>query len=355
MAIDGTVTAGSQFEMAISEESTFGTAITATTTDLWKLLHLTEHSEWDLSGLVRDETMRLRGSRVPHNEDNFFTRAGGTVVIPFTCVATLTTLDILLYLVMQQITSEEVGTPFEKIFEWNSSSTQPQFTDDTGLFHTVVLNGGIGSEDMIATTCILRDLTISSDPGTNGGRLTLSGNFISGFSSATKFFESGSQGFGTATQPGTAYFNHCNLVTKTIGGTDMIVESYSYTLNNKAVRIGCDSSGDAESYVLAGSGGYEITGSIRLLYDDNAKGLMTNGLTSAFDDQLVLAYGTGADPATTTGDFLQKLNINIPQTARDFAAETGTMIDVTFKGADDGTNSMAEIEIANAVDRSWTA
>ena len=352
MAIDGTVTAGSQFEMAISEEATFGTAITATTTDIWKLLHLTEHSEWDLSGLVRDETMRLRGSRVPHNEDNYFSRAGGLVVIPFTCVATKITLDLLLYGVFQTITSEDALTPFEKIFEWNDSTTQPQFTDDTGKFYTVVLNGGLASEDMIATTCILRDLTVSSDPGTNGGRLTLSGNFISGFSSATKFFESGSQGFGTATQPGTAYFNHCNLVTKSIG-TDMIVESYSYTLNNKAVRIGCDASGDAESYAL-GVGGYELTGSIRLLYDDNAKVLMANGLTTAFDAQLILAYGSGNDPVDTDGDFSQKLNINIPATARDFAAETGTMIDVTFKGADDGTNEMAEIEIANAVDRSWS-
>ena len=351
MTIDGTVTAGSQFEMAISEESAFGTAITATTADIWKLLHLTEHSEWDLSGLVRDETMRLRGSRVPHNEDNFFSRAGGTVVIPFTCVATKITLDLLLYAVMQNIVSEDAAAPYEKIFTWDgTSTTQPQFTDNTGKFYTVVLNGGIASEDMIATTCILRDLTISSDPGTNGGRLTLSGNFISGFSSATKFFESGSQAFGTATQPGTAYFNHCNLVTKTIGGSDLIVESYSYTLNNKALRIGCDVSGDAESYSLAGTG-YELTGSIRLLYDDNAKGLMTNGLTTAFDGPLVLAYGTGADPATTDGDFLQKLNINIPATARDFAAETGTMIDVTFKGADDLTNEMAEIGRASCRER----
>lgn len=354
MAIDGTVTAGSQFEMAISEEAVFGTAITATTQDLWKLLHLTEHQEWDLSGLVRDETMRLRGSRVPHSEDNFFSRAGGIIVIPFTCIATKITLDLLLYAVMQDIVSEDVAGPFEKIFEWDSATTQPEFTDNTGKLFTVVLNGGISSEDMIATTCLLRDLTISSDPGTNGGRLTCSGNFLSGFSSATKFFESGSQDFGTATQPGTDYFNHCNLVTKTIGGSDQIVESYSYTFNNKAVRIGCDVNGDAESYAL-GIGGYEITGSIRLLYDDNAKGLVTNGLTSAFDTQLILAYGSGNDPADTDGDFLQKLNINIPQTARDFAAEAGTMIDVTFKGADDGTNEMAEIEIANAVDRSWTA
>ncbi|KKK95271.1 hypothetical protein LCGC14_2674510, partial [marine sediment metagenome] len=75
--------------------------------------------------------------------------------------------------------------------------------------------------------------------------------------------------------------------------------------------------------------------------------------TTAFDAPLVLAYGSGADPATTDGDFLQKLNITLPATARDFAAETGTMIDVTFKGADDLTNEMVDIETANAVDRSW--
>ena len=353
MAIDGTVTAGSQFEMAFSEESTFGTAITATTTDLWKLIHLTEHSEWDLSGLVRDTTMRLRASRVPHNEDNFFVRGGGEVVIPFTAIATDITLDFFLYLVMQDLVSEDVGAPYEKIFEWDASTTQPQFTDGTGKFVTVVLNGGISSEDMIATTCILRDLTISSDPGTNGGRLTVSGNFISGFTSSTKFFESGSQGFGTATQPSTDYFNHALLKTKTIGGTDMIVESYSFTLNNKAVRIGSDASGDCESYALAGSGGYELTGSIRLLYDDNAKGLLTNSLTTAFDTPLVLAYGTGADPVTTDGDLLFKINAGFSVASRDFAAETGTMLDLSFTGFDDGTNEMFEAEIANNVDRAF--
>ena len=353
MAIDGTITAGTEYEFAISEESTFGTAITATTTDIWKLLHITEVPQWDLSGIVRDSTMRSRGSRVPHNEDNFITRAGGTILIPFTCIVTDITYDLLIYGNMQDLVSEDVSTPFEKIWEWDGATTQPDFVSNAGKFYTVVLNGGISSEDFIATSCILRDLTISSDPGTNGGRMTASGTFMSGFSSATKFLESGSQAFGTATQPGTTYYNHCNLVTKTIGGTDMIVESYSITYNNKAVRDGCDSSGDAETYAL-GIGGYEVTGSIRLLYDDNAKGLLANSLTSAFDTQLVLAYGSGADPVTTDGDLLQKINIALPEMpARDFPAETGVMLDVAFIGTDDGTNEMVENEHANAVDRAW--
>ena len=123
MAIDGTVVVGTQFEFAISEESTFGTAITATTQDTWKLLHVTELSEWDLSGLVRDTTMRFRGSRVPHKDDNFFVRGGGIVIIPFTAIATKITLDYLLYLVMQDLVSEDASDPFEKIFEWDGSTT----------------------------------------------------------------------------------------------------------------------------------------------------------------------------------------------------------------------------------------
>ncbi|MCH8837728.1 MAG: hypothetical protein IIA60_07990 [Candidatus Marinimicrobia bacterium] len=352
MAISGIGPTGTEFEFAISEESTFGTAITATTTDTWKLLHITEVPQWDLSGIVRDSTMRLRGSRVPHNTDNYVTRAGGTILIPFTCIVTDITYDLLIYGVMQDLVSEEVGTPFEKIWEWDSATTEPDFASNGGKFYTVVLNGGISSEDFIATSCILRDLTISSDPGTNGGRMTASGTFISGLSSSTKFLESGSQAFGTATQPGTTYFNHCNLVTKKIGGTDMIVESYSITYNNKAVRKGCDSSGDAQGYTL-GAGGYEVTGTIRVLYDANSKGLITNSLTSGFDTQMILAYGSAADPVTTDGDLLQKININIPQTPRDFAAEVGTMLDVNFTGADDGTDEMVENEFANAVDRGW--
>ncbi len=353
MAISGVGPAGSEFEFAISEESTFGTAITATTTDIWKLLHITEVPQWDLSGIVRDSTMRARGSRVPHNTDNYVTRAGGTILIPFTCVVTDITYDLLMYGVMQDLVSEDASTPYEKIWEWDSATTEPDFASNAGKFYTVVLNGGISSEDFIATSCILRDLTISSDPGTNGGRMTASGTFMSGLSSATKFLESGSQSFGTATQPGTTYYNHCNLVTKTIGGADMIVENYSITYNNKAVRKGCDSSGDAETYSLGANGGYEVTGSTRLLYDANSKGLIANSLTSAFDTQMILAYGSGADPVTTDGDLLQKINIHIPQAPRDFAAEAGTMIDVAFTGADDDTNEMVENEHANAVDRAW--
>ena len=78
----------------------------------------------------------------------------------------------------------------------------------------------------------------------------------------------------------------------------MIVESYSITFNNKALRKGCDGSGDAQTYAL-GVAGYELTGAIRVLYDENTKGLLTDSLTSAFDTQLVLAYGSGNDPADT--------------------------------------------------------
>ena len=183
--------------------------------------------------------------------------------------------------------------------------------------------------------------------------MSVSGNFISGLSSATKFLESGSQELGTATQPGTDYFNHGNLVTKTIGGADMIIESYSITFNNKAVRLGADSSGDCQSYALAGSGGYEVTGSVRVLYDDNSKGILTNMLTTAFDTQIVLAYGSAADPVTTDGELLCKINAGFKAVDMDFAAETGTMLDVGFVGFDDGTNEIAVVEIDNAVERCW--
>ncbi len=356
MAIDGTVSSGLQFELAIAEEATFGTAITATTTDLWKLLHLVgTPEEWDLSGITKDFTMRARGSRIPSNEDYYTNRGGGEVVIPFTVLATDITLDLLMYGVIQSV--DEGETPaFAKVFQWGraAATTQPQFTDNTGNFYTVILKNPISGEDMIATSCIIRDLTLSSDQATNGGRLTISGNFVSGLTSATKFLESGTQSIGTATQPGTTYYNHCNMVTKTITGADMIVDNFTITYNNKAARVGCDANGDAQTYAL-GAAAYEVTGSTSVLYDDNSKAFLANSLTSAFDTGIIFAWGSGNDPADTDGDLVLKTNGNFQSTnpARDFANEKGVMVAISFEGADDGTNNMVDNSQANATDRTW--
>ncbi len=354
MAINADVHAPQQWELAIGEEIALGTA--QTTAASFKLLHITHHGSVALSGLTRDTTQRARGQRVMHTQDVYLTKAGGQVSLPFAAIATSATLDYLLYLVIQDLVREAASTPFAKVFEWDSTTTQPDFAAISGAASpgklvTLLQRGPVASEHRRLTSAILRELTLRLDPALNGGRLTCEGTFWSGLSNA--FSPSQNQSITGATQPGTAYYHFATLATKTLGGSDLVLGGFELRLENRAARVGSDASGDAQTYAL-GVPGYRATGSVTVKYDDNTKDTIDNFLTSAFDTQLVLAWGSGADPVTTDGDLLIKLNVNFTGNAFDFGREDGVFLTLPFVCVDDGTNEAVEIEIANAADRAWS-
>ncbi len=368
MALDRTAYSAAEWDLAIQEEDTWGTA--ETTAGSFKLCHLTEPPTLDLSGIIRDETPKTRDMRVPHQADNFSQLSGGSVAIDFNNILmTDITLDFFLYAVLQDLVSEQVGTPFEKIWEWDTATTSPDFgaivaiTTAGHIFTVVLKNNAIASEDRILTSAILSTLTLNSDPAAFGGRLTASGKWWSGH--PVDFAPGGSQSLTGATVPGTDFYHHfgsgadattaLRLNTKTLNGKVLIIGPYSITFNNKAKRIG-DAVGNAQNYVLAPNMNdmYEVVGSINVKYDSETKGFLDDWLTSGFDTQLVLAYGSGNDPVDTDGDFLMKLNVAPTGHEMDYGNELGVFLNIPFKGVDDETNEMVEIEQANAADRGWT-
>jgi len=346
-----------EFELAIAQETALGTP--NTTAADFQRLDQEENSSPDLSGFVDDDTPKMDGSNVPQHTDRFFTTAGGTILQPFNTIATKAYLDLFLYAGMQDLVSEAAGTPFAKIWEWDESTGHGDFAahagvTDPGIFFTVVGKNPIASEDTIITSAFIPELTITSDPTVKAGRLNLTGNFMSGFTSTGKFDPRGSQSITGATEPGTDFFHHCLMKTKTLGGVDLIVGSWNITLNNKGVRNGCDSLGDPNKYVI-GSNKYEAIGSMKVMYDANTKGIIDNYMTSAFDTELVFAWGSGNDPVDTDGDLLFKFNVGLGQPVKDFTPVEGTMIEIPIICRSDGTNEMVEIELANIIDRGWTA
>ncbi|MEE9162010.1 MAG: hypothetical protein V3U35_03475 [Candidatus Neomarinimicrobiota bacterium] len=354
MAIDADVHSAKQWELAIGEETALGTE--QTTAGNFKLLHVTRHGSVNLTGLIRDATRRARGQRVKHNQDVYFTKASGEVSLPFECIATDITLDYLLYLVMQDLVGEASPTPFAKVLEWDAATVQPDFAAisgpaSAGKLVTVLQRGPVASEHRRLSSAILRNLVLRLDPGLNGGRLTCEGVFWSGMSNS--FSPSQNQSITGATQPGTDYYHFARLVSKSLAGNDMVLGGFELRLDNRVARVGSDSSGDAQAYAL-GVPGYAATGVISVKYDDNSKDTIDSFLTSAYDTQLVLAWGSGADPVTTDGDLLLKLNVNFAGNAFDFGREDGVFLTIPFECVDDGSNEAVEIEIANATDRAWT-
>jgi len=365
MAVDPDVHSGLGFELAIQQEDTWGTA--EATAGSFIKLHLTEQPTVDRSGLIFDETVRARGARVPHQEDYFFQKAGGVVRLAFNnVIVTETYLDYLIYLVMQDLVSEGVSTPYVKTYHWDESTTFVDFSTitaitDPGIIATVLHKNAISGEDDILTSCILESLTLASDPGAFGGRLTASGVFFSGH--GADYDETGTQALTGATEPGTQYLSHFGgagaadtafcLNAKSLGGNDLIIGPWSITLNNFARRVG-DTGGNAENYAI-GSPMFSVEGSIDVKYDDNTKALLTSWLTSKIALPLVLQYGEKAMPTTTDGSFSIAAEVIPTGHDRDYGNEMGVFVSVPFKGFVDGTNPLVAMSTAfdTPGDRTW--
>jgi hypothetical protein len=348
MAIDGSNYSQSQFRLAIAEESTFGTAIT--TQSSFQEIYLRDPTQIDRSDIVRDEVKHLDGQRVWAHTDIYVNEAGGTRMIPFNAVATDITLDYMLYLVMQDLASEGASTPYLKTFEWDSNTTQPDFTSNNGEFVTANLYNPATSESVALKSCIVNQLTLNWDGTNAGGRLMMQGSLWSGFRDTV----------GATVTPGDwtahgtdVYANALN--TKTLDGNDIVLDNFSITLNNNAVRDGFDTNGDAELYSLGTDGDlFSVTGSIQVKYDANSKDLIDYWTTSphggSAEFPLVFQWGDGSSDGTL------KISINAifngdPQ--RVYGTPMGTRLNLPIKGVADGTNEAVEILIANATDRSW--
>jgi len=254
---------------------------------------------------------------------------------------------------MHDLASEGATTPYAKIWEWDSATTSPLFNTvaaitTRGSIYTVCQAGPVASEFDVLTSACLSQLTLSKSPGQP---LVASGVWFSGHS--YDYTQSSNTVITSATDPGTDYY--VSEKTKQLADADLIIGDYSITFNPNVKRIGNDANGNAENYVILGGSGPFVSGSIDVMYDANTKDFIDHFMTTAYDTQLVIAYGGGADPADTDGDLLLKINVHIDALTKDYGREEGVMWTIPFVGADDGTNEMVELEMANAVDRAWTA
>jgi len=345
MAISGQVYAPSQFRLAIAEETTFGTP--NTTQSAFYELDILSPTQPDMaSGVVEDVRKRADGKRVMSHTDTYRASTGGLYVIPFECIVTNVTADLLIYGVMQDIVSEEVGTPFQKIFEFDPNTTGPDFSANAGKFFTVL--GADPAEPWRATSCVLRNVTFSSNPGTNGGRLTASGEFVTGFDIVIAAV--------TATpaswvSPGVGYFPFQVYTACTVGGAAMVPYSYSVTFNNGAVRVG-HAAGVAQTYHMPlFECNAELTAKLDANTVDLIDGYRLNPAAGSAETTVIMSWGgTGV---TGFLSFVMNAIYTAPN-SRDFGAESGVGVTLAFQAVDDGSNEAIEVFMASGVDRAWT-
>jgi len=340
--------APSQFRLAIAEESTFGTP-NSTQTEFYEL-DLTSPTRPDLaSGMIEDTRKRSDGSRVLAGTDTYRTTTGGMYVIPFECIATRNTLDLLLYAVMQDVISDGASTPYQVEFEWDSTTTNPDFSVNAGKFLTVL--GADATENWQATSCVVRNLTLSASPGTNGGRLTASGELVTGFDVDITSVTATVGSWVSPITGTTDFFPFQAYQACTVAGSPIVPYSFSVTFNNNVVRIGHDTSGDATNYHMPQ---FDLNMEIVAKLDAATENLVDKYVLSpdggSAEEAVVMTWGE--DGATGYLNFAMNAIYDAPD-SRDFGAESGVGVTLSYSGRATGAVEAIEVSIASAVDRDW--
>jgi hypothetical protein len=343
VAIDHEFYAGTETKWGWSEEATFGTAIA----DAGAFEQLEGPPPTGIDyGITVDRSVKYDGSRMRADANVWHSESGGLRVIPFSdLIVRRNDLGVLLYSVMQ-VMDEGEATAFAKTLTLDKNTTQPDFSNNAGLFLTIGIYDPIASNHRKFTSCVLRTLTLTWNPLEGDGRLRASGEFISGFANDT-----------TANLSGTWAFNaqnywECNWSTAQLASNDIVPYGFSITINNGLVRAGRNSSGNASGYVpAAGGDGYDVQGTLIMKYDQYTDGLIADHVAGTLR-KIQLAVGT---PGAAGHFDLTVYEADLDASGREYDRPEGQAISLPFFAVTDGAVSdvglLATVEDGN--DRAW--
>ena len=276
-------------------------------------------------GLVTDRTLRT-GQQIKRRTDHYVSEKGAFKTFSFEwAVSHKQGLQMLL-----EGVSEDTSSPYAVA----GSLAPPHYKTGaaTGALYTIVIKNldgdGQDNQDRVMHSAALTNLSLSMDTGTQGGRLIASGTVYSGFTvttTGTSIAEALSE---TRWVP-TIF----DCTTKTVDSLDVVVKSFSMDINYPCVRVGYDSSGNAEMYSRAGE--YTCGGSINVLYDGNSDVFLSTMLTDPGASASNVAGILLSDNATLgSGNFglecLQAVltghNVSME------GAEEGMFVELTYEG-----------------------
>ena len=316
--------------------------------------------------ITRESRLLSGRGLVKNSNDTIISTRGGTVTMPFEMIATPKLLSQHLALVCQEhseassyIHTHEIGGQGALLSSLGGSKTD-------NLPHTVNLAyevAGVDSGEGIRVTGVVcSDLTLSLDYGTNGGNMTMSGNYFSGFSNPVSTGTVLEQSFGTGswTAPEvTGYYNIGNISTKTLtcddgSAQDLVLKSFSVTISNGVNRVGFNSNGDAESYSVPE---YVVTGSMSIKMDDNfayegARNVIQDFLDG---DTLPLVLNIGDGTLSSVGEANIQMNIQYTGDPAQDIGEGGIFHNLSFEGVSTGAsdnNEAFEMQIFNGESQS---
>tara|TARA_R100001460_G_C3527952_1_gene173240 strand:+ start:38 stop:1066 length:1029 start_codon:yes stop_codon:yes gene_type:complete len=340
MAINTAAFSPKEFQVAIAEQDAFGT-IEANGGNAY---HALDVDSIGFPSLNPTQVLDVRtGSRVLQKEDFFQDVKASVKEISLSGTATTNALDMLL----ENITGKAEGAGTDGVYSFASNAgVQSVGKDDSsqaGTLLSLIMFSPLSNSDLAFKDCVVTSLTLNGDVGTEGGRIKFSATFQTGTLAEDLSDENLTNGIDIAFGANENYFmsGWSDVAYRKIYGVDdLVMSSFSLTLENPATFTGLVSTGYE---VVSRAGEFSATLDVTAKYDVN-----TEPLIASFNNQTqqvaIAAQATllNDDGTMTNGKF----GISMPTTVlTNVAFNEGDimMLDISVKAVGDGSSSLVEV------------
>ena len=337
MGINTAAFSPKQFQVLIAEQDAFGTIEAAG----GNAYHALDVDSVGMPSLNPTQVLEPRtGARALQKEDFFQDVKASVKEISVSGTATTDALDMLL----ENIMGEAEGTASGVYsFASNAGVQSVGATDSSqaGTLLSVIVTSPLTNSDLAFKDCVVTSLTLNGDTGTEGGRVKFSVTFQTGTLAEDLSDESISvdtdfgadENYFMSSWSDVAY-------RKMYGVDDLVMSSFSLTLENPATFSGLISTGYE---IVSRAGEFSATLDATAKYDVN-----TEPLIASFNNQT--QEGSTASQATilnndgslNDGAFGIKMDKTILTNVA-FNEGDVMMLDISVKAVGDGSNALVEV------------
>ena len=324
--LDNTVYSGKQFEAYVSIQSdALGTNDVSGT--LYKI-RLTEVNDIDFSAGFQTADIERVGQRVMRPTDHVKVYKGGTFTWSFSdyVVESEAALQLLL-----QLVSEDSSPDATVAMTGNQGTVAYEQGATTGEYACVVISSPDASHDRLMHSAILQELTLSMDPTSNGGRLTASGTFWSGYQPVIGAESTAADA--TAVNWTKGFFD---CTTTQVGGDDVVMNNFDITISNPAIRNGYETVNSiaAEPSAYMRGGQISVTGNVSVKLDDNVAQIITEEFLAGVSANISIGDGSAIDFDIPTAKYTGHTNT---------VTESGVFVELPWMATADGSGALITI------------
>ena len=337
MGINTAAFSPKQFQVLIAEQDAFGTIEAAG----GNAYHALDVDSVGMPSLNPTQVLEPRtGARALQKEDFFQDVKASVKEISVSGTATTDALDMLLENIMGEAEGSASGV---YSFASNAGVQSVGATDSSqaGTLLSVIVTSPLSASDLAFKDCVVTSLTLNGDTGTEGGRVKFSVTFQTGTLAEDLSDESISvdtdfgadENYFMSSWSDVAY-------RKMYGVDDLVMSSFSLTLENPATFSGLISTGYE---IVSRAGEFSATLDATAKYDVN-----TEPLIASFNNQT--QEGSTASQATilnndgslNDGAFGIKMDKTILTNVA-FNEGDVMMLDISVKAVGDASNALVEV------------